>query len=309
MVCALPREPLKGKPASAKVCTKTSTTFFNDEGQNAMAKKVKASAKPTAGNPRQQLILLVGVAVAAVILIIGVVVVNQLTAGSAQTIEENETFAGIPLSGEFADVRTIERASDVAESVSMGIGEDGIPFVGNPDAAIQIADFSDFTCPACATYHDTVERLIRDFARSGDILFKYYPVAAQSRAPASTHAARGMICAGEQGAAWEMFDELFRIHNAESGRAFDPARVEKAANDIGIDGDKVRACMNTNRADRALTETNRVAQKYGANATPTILYRLRGQTDWQALPTADGQIGGGRPYEQLAELIRQANAQ
>jgi len=276
-----------------------------------MAKTIKAQ-KPAgtknAIDPRQQMLILGGIIVVALVMVGGFMLLNQQTAGTVKAVGESEIYDGIPIGGRYANVREVQRASDVAEGVERGMNEDGVPYIGDPDAAIIIGEIADFTCPHCANYAPTIEKLIQDFARSGDALFEFYPLPAQGRAPASTNAARAAVCADEQGAFWEMHDELFRIHLAESPGAYGSmARIEKAANDIGLDGSKLRDCMNSNTADAAIIATQRVAQEINADSTPTVFYRYRGESQWRTLITSGGQIGGGRPYDQLAELIRRAN--
>ncbi|MFP4323349.1 MAG: DsbA family protein [Anaerolineales bacterium] len=274
-----------------------------------MAKKMKANKKPSTAkaDPNQQLRMIGGVLVLAVVLIIGVIVVGQIAAGDPVTIDENETYRGVPIGGQHAGAREVELASDVAAGVERGVNEDGIPYFGDPNAAIQIADFSDFSCPACGQYHDTFVELLRDFGRSGDAVFYYFPLDAASRAPQSTDASRAALCAAEQGGFWEMHDEIFRVQLAESLGRFTPEGLEDMADDIGLDGSEVRACMSTNAPDAGMVRTDQVAREYGVSATPTLLYRLRGQESWQTMPTNDGQISGGRSYDFMANLIRQAN--
>ncbi len=274
-----------------------------------MAKKVKSSKKTTSSkaDPGQQMKMIGGVLAVSVVLIIGVIVVTQMAAGSPVTIDENEIYAGVPVGGQYADAREVDLASDVAEGVERGINDEGIPYFGDPDAAIQIADFSDFTCPACAQYHDTFVELMHDFGRSGDAMFLYYPLDASSRAPQSTDAARAALCAGEQGGFWELHDEIFRVQLADSIGSFTPEGMESMANDIGLDGDEVRACMSTNTPDAGMVRTDQTARQNNVSATPTLLYRLRGETNWRTLPTSNGQISGGRSYDTMARLIREAN--
>lgn len=281
-----------------------------------MAKKIKKSgskaspgiSKKASANSQQQLLILGGIIAVSVILIAAVIFINQRSAGETKTIDENEAYLGIPIGGQHANAREVDRMSDVGETVERGITEDGIPYVGDPDAAITIAEFADFSCIHCAEWSETGTQIVKDFARSGDVLFMYYPLAAESRAPYSRDAARAALCAAEQGGFWEMHDEIFRVHLAQSYGEFTPSGMENIAESIGLDGSQVRACMNTNRADGALVTTTRLAQELGAVATPTIVYKLAGDAGWRTIPSGNS-ISGGRGYDTLANLIRQANAE
>jgi predicted DsbA family dithiol-disulfide isomerase len=274
-----------------------------------MAKKIKAAnpgGQPSGANNQQLLIL--GAVIVGALVVLGLgILISQQSAGEAESLEENTTYGGIPITGKYANVREVTRGSDVAETVGMGVNEDGISYVGNPDAPIYIAEFADFACPACAQYASTMERFVRDFGRSGDALFLYYPTPLSSHEPYASNAARAAVCSAQQGGFWEFHDEIFRIHLAENIGAFTPARLEAMAESVGLDGAQIRECLNTNYADQAIVTARRIANEYGVSATPTLLYSLdQGQT-WQPMASGDGGIGGGRPYEYIASLIRSAN--
>jgi protein-disulfide isomerase len=203
----------------------------------------------------------------------------------------------------------VERGEDVAEGVEQGINEEGIPYIGDPDAPIVIAEFLDFTCPHCMNYAPTVEQIIDEYARTGMVMIELYPIPAQGRAPSSTNAARAALCAGVQGGFWEYHDELFRIHSAENGNAFSSLdRIESIGDAIGLDGAEIRSCLNTNEPEAGLRTVQRLAAEYQAYSTPTILWRAGGSATWNTMPTADGQTGGGRSFEDIARLIESANS-
>jgi protein-disulfide isomerase len=278
-----------------------------------MVKKVrvqKGLVSPRKQGVSQQNILLIagGLTLAAVVFVGLVVLLTQQNVGSAISLNDNPNYSGIPLGGQYPDAREIERASDVAETVTMGLNDDGVPYIGNLEAPIQIAELADFTCPHCAEYHPEMTRLIRDFGRSGEAVFLYYPFAAGTRAPYSENAARAAVCAGQQGGFWELHDELFRVQESDSISSFTASGLEDIANNIDLDGSEIRTCMSSNIADAALVATDRLSNETGANSTPTVLYRFRGEDNWRAFGSG-GDIGGGQPYELVADLIREANSQ
>jgi hypothetical protein len=67
--------------------------------------------------------------------------------------------------------------------------------------------------------------------------------------------------------------------------------------------------VNTNVPEEGLRTTQRLASEYQAFSTPTILWRAGGSSTWNTMPASDGSTGGGRPYEQLAQLIESANSE
>ncbi|MCL4875541.1 MAG: thioredoxin domain-containing protein [Anaerolineae bacterium] len=271
-----------------------------------MAKKTTRTTKSGKGSSRQQFYLLGGVVVVSVLVLAAILLVNQEAAGETKKLDEYKDYAGIPVGGEFANVRTVERGSDVVEGVEMGIKDDGIPYIGSLDAPIVLGEFADFTCPHCATYHSTISQLIRDFVRNGQLRIEFYPMPAPTRAPASQHSARASLCAARQGAFWEMHDELFRIQQTQGVDEFTPDDLSKVADSMGLDGDELRACMNSNQADAGIATARRLALDLGVDSTPTVIYRLNDSLRWNTFPSQGG-IGGGRPYDTIASLVRQVN--
>lgn len=289
-----------------------------------MSKKLKSSNTPSAvlsqpSGANQQLYILGGIVAFSLIAVVGFIIFNQASAGEVKAIGTNTTYAGIPIEGKYANVREEARASDVAETVSQGIidteiftnlSEDlnGMPYLGNPNASIVVGEFADFACPSCLAYRETMERYFVDFGRPGDALFVFLPTPLQIHDPEATQAARAGLCAAEQGGFWEMHDEIYRIHSAESPASFTPSGLEGMANDIGLDGAEVRSCMNSNSTDAAIVNSRRLQQEVGMTGTPTIVYSVDGGNTWQPFSRSeDGSISGGVPYDLVASVIRSMN--
>lgn len=254
----------------------------------------------SAGN--RQGLLIIGAVVVAVAVLAVAVVLSQNSTGETVTLDESFNYAGIPIGGRYADARTVELTANVAEGVERGINEDGIPYIGNPNAPIVLGEWLDFTCIHCANYHAELTRIIRDFARTGDVQIQIYFLPASTRAPESQNAARAGICAAEQGGFWEMHDELFRVHLASSYNEFGTVNdVVTIGESIGLDGSKLRECINSNRADEAILNSNRMAREYSLSATPSVMYRTLNSDRWN-------NISEQRSYDQIAALIASANA-
>lgn len=262
----------------------------------------------SARKKQQQLMVLIGVVALALVSVGIVIALNQSNAGSTLTINENETYAGIPIGGRYAAVRQVERGSDVAAGVERGFDENGVPFIGRADAPIVIAEIMDFTCPHCASYSETLDQIVLEYVRSGQARLELYILPAEVRAPASRYAARGALCAETQGGFWEMHDELLRITRSESTDQFNLDGMAAIATDIGLDGAALRACMQTNEVDAGLLAASRLAATVATDSTPTLVYRLRGSETWQPFHRgADGSIGGGIALDEVASVIASAN--
>ena len=84
----------------------------------------------------------------------------------------------------------------------------GAAIEGDPEATVTIAEFSDFQCPFCQRW--TLQALPTLRSQLGDdvkLAFMHFPITAIH--PNAGYAAVASICAGDQGAFWEMHDLLF----------------------------------------------------------------------------------------------------
>lgn len=84
----------------------------------------------------------------------------------------------------------------------------GATFEGNEDAAVTVAEFSDFQCPFCQRWSlQTLPSLRAELGDDVRIAFMHFPITAIH--PNAGFASVAAICAGEQEKFWEMHDLLF----------------------------------------------------------------------------------------------------
>jgi protein-disulfide isomerase len=271
--------------------------------------KAKTKAKAKKQQQQQQLLIIGAVAVVVTIVAVAVIILTQQRAAAEVCSITDETcfdtFAGIPLdaaSEEQAD-RNISLASDVQEGVVRGVTEDGIPYIGSPNAPVIFAEISDFSCIHCANYAPEVERIIKDFVRNGQARFEYYPVTFVGGAVSET-ATRAAVCAAEQGAFWEFQSELFKIRRAESEDAYTTDRMEEVAKEMGLNEDELRRCMNSNRPRAAMVAAQQMASNLGIESTPTLIYRAVDSAAWKFFEDSDGQTKTRGSYDEVADLAR-----
>jgi protein-disulfide isomerase len=185
-----------------------------------------------------------------------------------------------PLAGvETAGLREGLDPGQAAPGVVRGMTDDGRAFLGDPEAPVELAEVRDFGCPHCRDYHLTdLPRIFEDFVLTGEIQFSVLTVSGSS--PTQT-AALASVCAGEQGALWEMSDRLY--HDSDeigAGMAFSLDGITAAADDMSLDSDALAECINSGRYQTLLDDYHTFAIDNGVAAVPTILMRYRGQTTW-----------------------------
>jgi len=162
--------------------------------------------------------------------------------------------------------------------------------LGKPDAPVEVTEYGDFQCPACAGFDmvqfPTVkERLIE----GGRVRWRYrdFPLDIHPNSRVAAHAA---ACADEQGKYW---DAHRFIYEAQS----DWSRSRNAADDLrgivkslGADMAKYDACMEAARYAGRIQASYDEALKTGVQSTPTFLIGGR-------------LFPGALPYDEMKKLV------
>lgn len=172
---------------------------------------------------------------------------------------------------------------------------------GSPDAAIKIVEFSDFECPFCKRFHDTMNQVIDTYGDSGEVAWAYRHFPLEQLHPVKARAvALASECAAEQGgdqAFWQFTDRYFDV-TLTNNRTDIETVIPQIAKEIGLNTDALTACVDEERyADKVETDfANAVAT--GGRGTP-----------WSILVAPNGKkfpINGAQPYEAVVQLIELA---
>ncbi len=170
--------------------------------------------------------------------------------------------------------------------------------MGDPDAPVQVVEFSDFQCSACEFFHDeTLAQLVENYVSTGEVYFTYrsFPVIdAQAARKESQTAALASYCAAEQDRFWEYHDMLFANRIGENAGSFTAPRLEAMADLLNLDA-SFNDCLAEARYLDTLNEDIQIGRQFGVNSTPSFL--INGKL-----------VVGALPFEQFAAEIEQARA-
>jgi protein-disulfide isomerase len=148
------------------------------------------------------------------------------------------------------------------EETKVEISEAGSPVRGAVMAPVTIYEFADFECPGCRLTAPHLKRVADEYKGKVRIVFKQYPL------PLHTHAmgaAKAAVAAANQGKFWEMHDKLF-----ENQGALQPERLEKYAEELGLDMERFRADLKSERTEKKIEADKAEGKKLGVDGTPTI---------------------------------------
>ncbi|MDO8667523.1 MAG: thioredoxin domain-containing protein [bacterium] len=161
---------------------------------------------------------------------------------------------------------------------------------GKLGAPIQMIIYSDFECPFCADFSETIKQIERDFADKVTIAFRHYTLPGHAEAKKAAEASE---CAAEQGKFWEMHDKLFADNKA--GRlSEDQHRIDAA--DLGLDTARFNQCLDSGKFAAKVAEVMAGGKNAGVSGTPTSFINgniYPGAYPFEDFTTPDGQQESG----------------
>ncbi len=150
--------------------------------------------------------------------------------------------------------------------------------IGNPNAQVVAVEYSDFECPFCKVFHNTMRQIMNTYTTNQVAwVYRHFPIAQlHSKAPKEAEASE---CAYEQGgntAFWSFANKVF--DTTTSNNSLDPAQLPKIAGDIGLDVGAFNTCLSSGKYTKAIADDVVAAGKAGAQGTPyTVLIGKKGQ--------------------------------
>ena len=173
---------------------------------------------------------------------------------------------------------------------------------GDINAPIKIVEYSDFECPFCKRFHDTMNAVVANEENS-DVAWVYrqfpleqlHPVKAMAEAVASE-------CAAELGgndAFWQFADRFMEI-TPSNNRTDIETVIPQIVREIGLDETAFQTCFESGKYDDHIAADIQNAVETGGRGTP-----------WSVLIAPNGKtfpINGAQPQaavEQLINIARQ----
>jgi protein-disulfide isomerase len=146
---------------------------------------------------------------------------------------------------------------------------------GSPSAPIEVIEFADFECPACAQFATLHEPDVRTrLVQPGNIRLRFLDLPlveiGHRNSPTASLAA---ACANEQGKFWEMHDKIFENQDRWSTQATsNPRRViDPLAGQVGLDVARYEQCMDSQKYLANIQAHRQAAQQYRVQSTPSFI--------------------------------------
>jgi protein-disulfide isomerase len=166
---------------------------------------------------------------------------------------------------------------------------------GNPNAPIVIVEYSDYDCPFCKNFHETMQRIMAKYGADGKVAWVYRQFPIQQLHPNAPKIAEAAECVANLGgndAFWKFSDLIFgeRAVNEQTNILKLPDYAVQA----GVNKDKYLECMNSGTFAQKVADDITAATKAGARGTP---YSILIAGDQQ------GPINGAQPYATVEKMV------
>jgi uncharacterized membrane protein/predicted DsbA family dithiol-disulfide isomerase len=156
-----------------------------------------------------------------------------------------------------------------------GVDEQGQHWIGSPNPAATVVEFSDYECPHCRRAHQRVRQMVVEHPDELRLIHRHLPLDRRCH-PQLKHEFHGRAClfaeaaecAGQQGKFWEMNDALFAIQETT---ATNEVEVEELAVRLGLDRSSFAGCLQRGEAADKVVRDLQAALARGMTGTPTYL--------------------------------------
>ena len=138
--------------------------------------------------------------------------------------------------------------------------DDGV--IANPEGKLVLVEFFDFSCSFCHRVYPALKEIA---ANNPDVKIVAKPMT--FLAPISKYAAEAALAAGEQGKFAEVYSGLFEA----KGRLTE-AKVDEIVAATGVDMDKVKADMKSEKVQKTLSDASDLAGRIQVGGVPTLVF-------------------------------------
>jgi protein-disulfide isomerase len=164
-------------------------------------------------------------------------------------------------------------------------------WLGKENANIVLIEYSDFECPFCGQFYDTVKQVEKDYANDVALVYRHFPLSFHPKAEPSAEASECVFDQGGDKAFWKMHDMIF-----EGMPALEVAGLGDLAVKAGVNKTVFQKCMDDAKFKAKVQKNLDEGTNAGVGATPTsVVYNMKtGETE---------VIEGALPYDSVKQTL------
>ncbi len=175
------------------------------------------------------------------------------------------------------------------------VGETDYIF-GNPNAPIQIIEYSDYECPFCKRFHNTMGKIMDEYGVSGKVSWVYRQYPLVQLHPNASKISEAALCVGDIGgndAFWKFTNKIFTERDESSFT--NTTRLSQYAVEAGVSEEDYIQCVSSGRMQEDVLASTEEGYRIGARGTPYTVITVGEQ---QAV------INGAQPYNVVRGIVQ-----
>lgn len=165
-------------------------------------------------------------------------------------------------------------ASRGNQTVGLGAGTLSDPVTdsdwsrGGKDAKAVLVEYSDFQCPACASFYPILQRLSSEYGDKLRFVYRFFPL--KNIHPNAVLSAQAAQAAGLQDKFWEMHDILFEKQSDWAGLSDPHATFAEYAKTLKLDTAKFLSDLDSAPVKAKVQDSYSSGERSSVHATPTL---------------------------------------
>ena len=137
---------------------------------------------------------------------------------------------------------------------------------GEEGAPIQIVEFIDFQCPACAVGAKFLNKYMKDNPGRVRLELKYFPLNMHKHAYLAAQYAE---CAGRQQKFWPFHDLMVERQDRWKSLANVRLAFDAMIEEVGVDAEKLAACLDRDSVKQTIEADKEEGKAAGVKSTPS----------------------------------------
>lgn len=173
--------------------------------------------------------------------------------------------------------------TDFTETISPRPVSGSDHILGNPEASVVMVEYSDLECPFCKSFHQTMQKLLDQYGKNGDMawVYRHFPLEIHPKSPKESEASECAFNLGGDDKFWTYINKVFEITPSNNGLS--PEMLPVIAKQIGLDEKKFQSCLDSERNAEKIKADYSDGLQAGVNGTPHTVLILRSEASEAAI--------------------------
>jgi protein-disulfide isomerase len=147
---------------------------------------------------------------------------------------------------------------------------------GNKKAKVMLVEYSDYECPFCKRFHDSMTQLMKDYGNKIGWVYRHYPLSFHANAQMESEAAECVGEAGGQDKFW-VYTDMVYSKTTSTGTSFTKEQMVEMAGQIGVNKAKVKSCLDAGKFTQKIKEQMNKGAEAGVSGTPGTIVVVDGK--------------------------------